>query len=154
MSSTYPAEQVAAVRDPEARTVLTTVGLPDDSPTPFKPADALRPLEADPRYLVIGTWGREGIAIAADTVDGRVVGYTPWHPEIYQVNTSLRMFVDSLAALTALAPLSDGNPSHGSFKVAGEHALAELMRVDPDELSDPDSFWLDYIDDVKNGDFA
>jgi hypothetical protein len=154
MTTTYPADQVATVRDPDARTILTTVGLPADSPTPFKPADALRPLEADPRYLVIGRWGREGILIAVDTVDGPVVGYTPWHPEIYQVSTSPRTFVDSLNALTAIAPLSEDNPSHGSFKVAGEHALAELLRVDPDELSDPDSFWLDYIDDVKNGDFA
>lgn len=151
--TTYPADQVASVRDPEARAILSGSGLPDGTPAPFNPADTPRPLEGNPGYLVVGTWGSEGILIALDTVDGRVVGYTPWHPEVYQVNTSLRRFVDSIEAIRALAPLSADNPRHGSLKVAGEHVLAELMRIDPDELADPDSFWLDIVDDIKNGDY-
>jgi hypothetical protein len=31
--------------------------------------------------------------------------------------------------------------------------LAELKRIDPEELSDPESFWLDIIDDIKVGNY-
>jgi hypothetical protein len=151
---TYPAEQVEPVRDGEARAILTSSGLPSGRPTPFRPADVPRSLEVDPRYLVIGGWGGGGILIAVDTVDGRVVGYTPWHPEIYQVSTTLRRFVDSLTAIEALSPLAEDNPRHGSLAAAGEHVMAALVRIDPEELADPDSFWLDLVDDIKNGSYT
>lgn len=149
----YPAEQVTSVAVAEARVILTQEGLPDGAPAPFHPAPVLHPLENDPQLLVLGAWGREGVLIVMDTKDGRVLGYTPWTNEIYQVNTSLRRFVDSINAIKAAAPLSPDNPQHGSYDAAGEHVLAALTRIDPEELADPDSFWLDAIDDIKNGDY-
>jgi hypothetical protein len=151
---TYPPDEVASVRDTEARSILTQSGLPDARPAPFYPAEHLKPLEADADLLVLGNWGGEGTVIALDTTSGRVLGYTPWSLPIYQVSTSLRRFVDSVNAFNAAAPLSEDNPRYGgSLKAAAAHVLAELKRVDPEELSDPDSFWLDVVDDIKVGNF-
>ncbi|MEU8258942.1 SUKH-4 family immunity protein [Micromonospora inaquosa] len=151
--TTYPADQVASVAVGEARTILTDFGLPDGRPAPFHPAHTLHQLDSDPRYLVIGAWGREGVLIALDIEDGRVVGYTPWANEIYQVNTSLHRFVDCINAIKAAAPLSPDNPRYNSYDAAGDHVLAALAAIDPDELSDSDSFWLDIADDIKVGDY-
>jgi SUKH-4 immunity protein len=149
---TYPDNQVAVVRDAQARRILTESGLPDDGVAPFDPAAALRPLADDPRYIMLGGWGDEGARIALDTVDGRVVTYVDWKPDKYRINTSLRRFVDSLNAISEAAPLTEGH--YGSLDLAGDRVLAELARIEPDELSDRESFWRDIVYDIKNGDYA
>jgi hypothetical protein len=131
---------------------LTERGLPSGGIVPFRPVGGLTPLEVDPTYLVIGTWGREGVLIAV-SFDGGVVGFTTWMGQIYPVNTSLRRFVDCVDAINAAAPLSPDNARYDSYDAAGDHVLRAVTHIDPDELEDPDSFWLDIVDDVKVGNY-
>jgi hypothetical protein len=110
-------------------------------------------MDVEPAALVVGNWGREGIVIGVHTVDGRALGYTPWSPPFYQVNTSLRRFVECVEAINRAAPFTPERYG-GNLKAAGERVLAELRRIDPEELRDPDSYWLDIVDDIKVGDFT
>jgi len=149
----YSPEQVASVTDPDARRLLTEQGLPDTHVTSFRPLHDPRPLADDPRYLVFGMWDLDRVPIGLDLVDGEVVSVAPRRPEVYQVNTSMRRFVESLDAIQAATPLSPRNPAYDSYDAAAEHVRGVLTRIDPEALADEAGFWQTIVDDIANGDY-
>lgn len=149
---TYTAGEVASVTDPDARRILIERGLPDGGLAPFRPSAELHPLKSDPRYLVLGGWGRTPTSICLDVSNGAVACSAFDDPAVGAVNTSLRSFVDCLEAVDAAAPLSPQNPAYGSYEAAADHVRTVISRIDPAAMSEA-NFWPEIAYDIANGDY-
>lgn len=145
----YLARQVALIDDPAAKAVLTSIGLPDTDAVSFRAAKTVTIWDRDSDYAVIGMWNIDEIPVCVHRVAGEVFTAPPWSDEMDPLNTSVRAFAESLAALDRAKPLSKAR--YGTNISASDHVQALLQAIDADILVDPYSFWLAIIDDIRNG---
>src|SRR5215471_10249729 len=102
--TTYSAEQVAAISDADARRILTGPGIPDCPNVGFFAAETLAPIGKDPSVTQIGAFGKPEAPVGIDAT-GAVVNFSPWSDTGSSVvNTSVRAFVDTLAAIAEFGP--------------------------------------------------
>jgi hypothetical protein len=147
--TTYPADQVATIADPQARQVLTQRGIPDCPAVGFRAAKELRPVAKDPSCVQIGAFGDPEAPVAVRRNDGTVVNFSPWSDtDSALVNTTLPAFVDSLAAIDDIGPFSD-DPDVAEDQAA--RLKPALERIDPQAMDDEEGVWLNMLDEIAAG---
>ena len=97
-------------------------------------------------------WDIDRAPMCLDVASGEVVCVGP-HGQVYNVNSSLRSFVDSLDAIEAAAPLSPRNPAYDTYQAAADQVHAVLTSIDPPALADATGFWQTILDDIASGDY-
>ncbi|MFI0370630.1 SUKH-4 family immunity protein [Actinomadura sp. 1N219] len=137
------------IDDPETRAALTSIGLSDTDAVSFRAAKTVTVWDRDSDYAVIGAWNIDEIPVCVHRVTGEVFTAPPWSDEMDPLNTSVRTFAESLAAVDRAKPLSAVR--YGTNVAASDQVKAFLEAIDADVLADPYSFWQTIIDDIKNG---
>ncbi|MFJ6900189.1 SUKH-4 family immunity protein [Streptomyces hokutonensis] len=147
----------SVVRD-DLRNYLEWNGIPRNVLTIFRAADSLRiALGAGVEYhingLVVG-FSREDEEICVDLDNGRVFLLADWSPTSpLQVNRDIYSFVESLVALQGMLPLYGRDRDLDESATAEVRVRAQLERIDPISIEDPNSFWSAFLDDVAVGDY-
>jgi hypothetical protein len=150
---TYPPDQVAAVRDPQARRILIERGLPEASITTFRPRQTLSEIDGS-TVLVIGDHRDDVAQYCLDVISGEVLLANGYDQELSHVNANLAAFVDSLELVQNAYPFADDDADIATTRAAAAGLREQLAGVDPSAVSDPDGYWQTFIDDVAIGDYA
>jgi len=146
--TTYSAEQVAAISDADARRILTGPGIPDCPNVGFFAAETLAPVGKDPSVTQIGAFGKPEAPVGIDAT-GAVVNFSPWSDTGSSVvNTSVRAFVDTLAAIAEFGPLPS---DYQAAEAVADRLRPVLVGIDPAALSDHDGVWYNMLDEIAAG---
>ena len=103
--------------------------------------------------LRFGTTGQSAaVGVVMDT--GLVVEVleTPDARELF-INSSLRMFVDTVEGVAERFPFYDTDDEEDEVQSASDDVLELVRRIDP-PAAEPDRYWSTLVDDMRIGDLT